>query len=515
MARIGTLLLVGALALAAAAALALGCAGTTPNGPSGPSMPSATGTGTAVVSITWPERPEVVAEMIPVATESITLKLYDGETEITGLPGMESLPFNRPEGSDPLGSRSVTISNVPAKPVRFVAEAHCQQNGEGSRLALGEATVTIKLEPEHTQVAVVLDKIPPPPPANLTATVESSTIRLGWAEPDETCRVTGYNVYRTTTSGVYGALYAQVPKGSPSYVDVSVTPGTTYYYVVKSYDLDAWESDSTDEASGAVVAEERIYFTYGVDPPEYGWQIWSVRPDGTNPAVAAPTTEGFNWNQDVSLVSGLLAWSYTTTPPGGLELYVGSTAPGSPAEHVTLPDGSHLGGAHPSWAPDGRRLVMDCAGQLVVYGTSAHTVTPLGVSGSHPDWSADGQWIAYSGLSVASAAGVPIPAPSLPGGEHPSWHPRDPVLAYDTADEREVWIADVFVDAQGTWTYANAHKVADGLTPDWSPDGDRLVWATPGETDLEVARYDHDSRSLVAESCITDSIDGPCTYPAW
>jgi len=341
MTRVRTLLLVGTLALAVVAILALGCAGTT-----GSSTPSTAGTGTAVVSITWPERPEVVAEMIPAATESITLQLYDGTTEITGLPGMEDLPFNRPEGSDPLGPQTVTIRNVPAKEIRFVAAAHAQQNGQGSRLAFKEVAAAIELGEAPTPVAIVLDKIPPPAPTDLTASVNGPTIQLAWTEPANTEPITGYNVYRSTTPGVYGTPHSQVPKGSPSYVDVSVTPGTTYYYVVKSYDPDGWESDGSNQASGVVGGPTRIWFS-AKPSGESHYQIYRMDPDSLGAAPEQVTTgEGNKWHPAVSPDGKTLLYHDES------EIWVWDLARSSSRPLTT--GGLQAGGA--AWSPDGRRI---------------------------------------------------------------------------------------------------------------------------------------------------------------
>lgn len=64
--------------------------------------------------------------------------------------------------------------------------------------------------------------------------------------------VTGYNVYRSQTSG---GPYVQVNAGlatGTSYLDSSVTAGQTYYYVVTSVGQGSSESSYSNEASGAV-----------------------------------------------------------------------------------------------------------------------------------------------------------------------------------------------------------------------------------------------------------------------
>jgi len=473
MARVRTLLLVGTLALAVVAILALGCAGTT-----GSSAPGAAGTGTAVVSITWPERPEVVAEMIPAATESIALRLYDGETEITGLPGMESLPFNRPEGSDPLPPQTVTIRNVPAKEIRFVAEAHAQQDGQGSRLAVKDVAVAIELGETPTPVAIVLDKIPPPAPTGLTATAEGTTIRLGWTEPADLARIRGYNVYRSETCGVLGALLVQVLRGSPSYVDAAVEPYTMYHYLVRSYDADEWESDGSNRASAAIAGPTRIWFS-AKPSGEAHYQIYRMDPDNPDAAPEQVTRgEDNKWHPAVSPngktllyhdESGIWAWDLARSSsrplttgglqaggaawsPNGSRIAYHSQAPGggpfricvmdfidSPNAPAVIPDplpGTNGDDQYPCWTRGGCKLLF-CSnrnhpGQLDydiwtmdADGSGAALLADTGHHDVAPEVSPDGASVlfftkdnganSFELFTVALAGGSPVEIPGATG----------------------------------------------------------------------------------------------------
>jgi fibronectin type 3 domain-containing protein len=64
--------------------------------------------------------------------------------------------------------------------------------------------------------------------------------------------VSGYNVYRSTTSGtgyakINGSLVANV-----SYTDSGVQGGTTYYYVTTAVDGSGNESSYSNEASAVI-----------------------------------------------------------------------------------------------------------------------------------------------------------------------------------------------------------------------------------------------------------------------
>jgi hypothetical protein len=92
---------------------------------------------------------------------------------------------------------------------------------------------------------------PPKPPRGLTATaVSQSEIDLDWRDNRES-DLSDYNVYRSTSSGSYGAAIASVTNSS--YSDTGLSAGTTYYYVVKAVDKAGNESGNSDEASATTL----------------------------------------------------------------------------------------------------------------------------------------------------------------------------------------------------------------------------------------------------------------------
>lgn len=71
----------------------------------------------------------------------------------------------------------------------------------------------------------------PVPPVNLTGEAIEGTVHLAWTsnlEPD----VTGYNLYRSATSGYPYTRVNNILVGDTTYVDEDVVGGETYYYVV-------------------------------------------------------------------------------------------------------------------------------------------------------------------------------------------------------------------------------------------------------------------------------------------
>lgn len=96
----------------------------------------------------------------------------------------------------------------------------------------------VESEPSAAVVAEFKDLIPPPPPANLTALVETKAIRLIW-ELGDTPDLVGYKVSRH--SGKFTWFLGLASTGA--YVDISATPGVPYTYSVIAFDRSNNESE--------------------------------------------------------------------------------------------------------------------------------------------------------------------------------------------------------------------------------------------------------------------------------
>ena len=97
-----------------------------------------------------------------------------------------------------------------------------------------------------TEASAMTQTSAPAAPANLAATAGDANVSLDWADNGES-DLDSYNVYRSTTSGSYGAALA-TGIGLSAYMDNSALNGTTYYYVVTAVDADAHESACSNEA---------------------------------------------------------------------------------------------------------------------------------------------------------------------------------------------------------------------------------------------------------------------------
>jgi fibronectin type 3 domain-containing protein len=119
-----------------------------------------------------------------------------------------------------------------------------------------------------TQVSAkpVAPSAPPPVPANLVATAGDSSASLAWTASSG---ATSYHVKRATTSG---GPYTQIAAPtSPAYSDLSLTNGTTYYYVVSAVNA-AGESANSTQASAAPSG-----------PPPTNFGVWTnVSPSGVD-----------------------------------------------------------------------------------------------------------------------------------------------------------------------------------------------------------------------------------------
>jgi hypothetical protein len=99
--------------------------------------------------------------------------------------------------------------------------------------------------------AAVADTTPPTAVANLTATVSSATqANLNWTASTDNVGVTGYAVYRSTTSGFVPSTANLVANlgAVTTYADSGLTPGT-YYYVVTAKDAAGNASPVSNQAA--------------------------------------------------------------------------------------------------------------------------------------------------------------------------------------------------------------------------------------------------------------------------
>jgi hypothetical protein len=101
-----------------------------------------------------------------------------------------------------------------------------------------------------TSGRLTLNVAPTPPTNAAPGTITSGQATIIW-EFSSSGDVTGYNVYRSTTSGGPYALVGSVPPSAFSFSDPTVASGTTYYYVVRAA-VSSVESVNSDEVTAVV-----------------------------------------------------------------------------------------------------------------------------------------------------------------------------------------------------------------------------------------------------------------------
>jgi len=77
-------------------------------------------------------------------------------------------------------------------------------------------------------------------------------VTLSWTASTST--VSGYNVYRSTTSGSGYARINSGVVGSVTYSDTTVQNGSTYYYVTTAVDSSGDESSYSNQATAVIPA---------------------------------------------------------------------------------------------------------------------------------------------------------------------------------------------------------------------------------------------------------------------
>ena len=76
-------------------------------------------------------------------------------------------------------------------------------------------------------------------------------MKLDWNANTES-DLAGYRIYRSTSSGNYGAPVATVPASATSFVATGLTPGVKYFFTITAFDKTGNESDKSSEVSGTL-----------------------------------------------------------------------------------------------------------------------------------------------------------------------------------------------------------------------------------------------------------------------
>lgn len=101
-----------------------------------------------------------------------------------------------------------------------------------------------------TESATTTDTVPPSTPTLLTALpTATSTITLTWATSTDNIGISGYQIFRATSSSAITTLIATTTASTTSYANTGLTASTTYWYQVKAADVAGNVSSSSNKVS--------------------------------------------------------------------------------------------------------------------------------------------------------------------------------------------------------------------------------------------------------------------------
>jgi Tol biopolymer transport system component len=206
------------------------------------------------------------------------------------------------------------------------------------------------------------------------------------------------------------------------------------------------------------------------------WDIYAVNPDGTG--LTKLTKNGVGSEPVPSPDGKLIAFD---APEGAAVM----NANGTGSRPLQCFHGT-------SWSPDSTRLVCRGSSGLVVVDATSGTGTPLTVTGVpsaadalwYPVWSPNGRsiafvdsdefrlWVVPAGGGAARRVGTRRVA-----YQPPSWSPDSQRLAYATSDDPQLLFA-IGVDGSGERRLAKGEFFED--PPQWSPDGSQIAFDDDG-----------------------------------
>ncbi|MEO1021279.1 MAG: hypothetical protein AAFW89_01935 [Bacteroidota bacterium] len=159
-----------------------------------------------------------------------------------------------------------------------------------------------------------------------------------------------------------------------------------------------------------------------------------------------------------------------------------------------------LNASYADWSPDGKWIVYESAAQIFKARFNGKTIdttsiTRLTFEGRNffPDWSSDGKWIAYDNTNCGSS-NEPVPENScgiliidetglsnefLVRGRMPNWSPNHERLVY-TGLENEVYRINLSTKSEIRLTFSNqsdSHLV-DNRYPNYSPNGKVIAYSS-------------------------------------
>ncbi len=152
--------------------------------------------------------------------------------------------------------------------------------------------------------------IPPPSaPTGLTATPDDTKITLNWTAPSGT--VTGYNVYRSTSSVAgagLGTLITTTPITGTAVINTGLTNGTTYFYKVTAINNSGESAPPSSQVSAVPFVPCIV-----LGPDTTSSAMTTITVNGVTYYIDLDNVRGWIWNN--SLITSTTKNTYTY-PPG-------------------------------------------------------------------------------------------------------------------------------------------------------------------------------------------------------
>ena len=149
------------------------------------------------------------------------------------------------------------LSNVPEEYVIFLIDDTTSEQTD-MRLSTSYSFLFTDIRTFRVTVYVPSEVVSPDPPQGLKGKSSRSRVVLSWRRNRER-NLAGYNVYRSTTPGSgYQKINSSLIQEN-RYIDVNVTSGETYYYVVTAVNKLGGESDNSNEAAVYKRDDKRKY----------------------------------------------------------------------------------------------------------------------------------------------------------------------------------------------------------------------------------------------------------------
>ena len=209
----------------------------------------------------------------------------------------------------------------------------------------------------------------------------------------------------------------------------------------------------------------------------------------------------------------------------------GSPAPGGtqvrfriPSQDEPLVDISPTAGLHPSWSPDGKKIVFSSArgGNSEIYvmhsdGSGMKRLTNNQVDDVLPSWSPDGKKIIFASwrdgnyeiyVMHANGSNQIRLTDNSDWDKPPSWSPDGTKIAFisDQHGDYEIYVVNAYGYGQ---TRVTNNKSGDVL-PSWAPDGKKIAFISDRDGNYEIYVMHADSSG---EKRLTDQ--GYDLFPSW